>query len=175
MKATYPKPVVLDLVRAKVITRKRFVGFDVYVLTGVGLRPYGYSMRYNYVPAKSVVLGALILRTVARQYEQEGYKVTLYDGYAKRGRDNLLLVRKYHKVTLVIGRASLTLRAVRQIVTSLQKDLPKIAEIHAVVLEGNHDPLLVNARSMNAIPFKLAQLPLLRVIGKESGEEVEQV
>ncbi|WP_415791873.1 hypothetical protein [Deinococcus saxicola] len=40
MKATCPKTVVLDLVRAKMITRKRFVGFDVYVLTGVGLRPY---------------------------------------------------------------------------------------------------------------------------------------
>lgn len=167
IRAAYPNSVVLELVQSKVVTRKRFSGFEVYLLSGIGLRSYGYAMRYNYIPAKSVVLGSLIVRAMARHYEQEGYKITMYDGYAKRGRDNLLLARKYRKLTIVIGRAAPTLRSLRLIVGSLQETFPKIAGIHTVVIQGKHDPLMLDITSLNDIPFKLVQLPLLKVTREE--------
>lgn len=174
VRSKYRNAVVLDLVRSKILTRKKFTGFEVYLLSGIGLRPYGYSMRYNYVPARNVVLGALIIRAMARQYEQDGYKVTMYDGYSQRGRDNLLIARKSNKVTVVIGRASITMKAVRQLVTNLQETFPKLAAVHVVVIQGDHDPILLNAKSVNEVPLKLVQLPITRVTREEISEEAPQ-
>lgn len=169
IRAKYPSTTVRELVRAKVLARKKFTGFEVYLLSGVGLRPYGYSMRYNYIPAKNVVLGALVVRAMARQYENEGYTISMFDGYAKRGRDNLLIARKSNKVTIIIGRASMTMKSVRQIVSSLQETFPKVAAVHVAVIQGDHDPVLVNATSVNDVPLTLIQLPMTRITREDFG------
>ena len=170
VRARFPSATVAELVKAKIIARKKFTGFEVYVLSGVGLRPYGYSIRYNYIPAKNVVLGTLIVRAMARQYRRDGYEVELFDGYSKRGRDNILLARKDSRLTVVIGRASLTMKAVRVIASVLTESLPEIAELHAVVLQGDLDPVLVNGKVANDLPLQLVQLPLTRIT-KESFDE----
>lgn len=170
VRTRFPLPVIRELTDAKIIARKKFTGFEVYVLSGVGLRPYGYSIRYNYIPAKNVVLGTLIVRAMARQYKRDGYEVELFDGYSKRGRDNILLARKDGKLTVVIGRASLTMKAVRVIASALTETLTDIAELHAVVLQGDLDPVLVNGKVANDLPLQLVQLPLTRIT-KESFDD----
>lgn len=170
VRTRFPLPVIRELTDAKIIARKKFTGFEVYVLSGVGLRPYGYSIRYNYIPAKNVVLGTLIVRAMARQYKRDGYEVELFDGYSKRGRDNILLARKDGKLTVVIGRASLTMKAVRVIASVLTETLTDIAELHAVVLQGDLDPVLVNGKVANDLPLQLVQLPLTRIT-KESFDD----
>ena len=159
----YPVATISELLTAKVMVNKKFSGFAVYVLSGLGLRPYGYSLRYNYVPAKNVVLGALIVRAMARQYQQNGYEMQLHDGYAKRGRDNILLARKSGQLVVVICRASTTMKAVRVIVNVLSESLSNISAVHAVVLQGDHDPLLVSGKTVNEIPFQLVQLPVTQL------------
>ena len=163
LRARFSYAAIQALVRAKVLARKKFTGFEVYVLTGVGLRPYGYSIRYNYVPAKKVVLGALIVRAMARQYTKDGHDVELYDGYAKRGRDNILLARRDGGLTVVIGRASLTMKATRVIASALREVLPEIAAIHAVVLQGDLEPLMANGKVASDIPLQVIQVPMTRI------------
>lgn len=161
---------IQELIRAKVIAKKKFTGFEVYVLTGVGLRPYGYSIRYNYVPAKKVVLGALIVRAMARQYTEDGYNVELYDGYAKRGRDNILLARREGTLTVVIGRASLTMKATRVIVSALREVLPEITAIHAVVLQDDLDPLMATGKIASEVPLQVIQVASTRITKEPFGE-----
>lgn len=157
IRSRFSASAISPLLKGKMVARQKFTGFQVYVLSGVGLRPYGYSVRYNYVPAKTVILGALIIRAMARQYAAEGYAVELYDGYRKRGRANLLLLRRNGRLTVLIGRPTITLKAIRVIVGVLAETLD-IDELIAVVLEADHDPLLLKAASFNDIPFTLTVL-----------------
>ncbi len=157
VRTRFPYTVISELLRDKMVARQKFTGFQVFVLTGVGLRPYGYSARYNYVPSKTVILGALIIRAMARQYTADGYAVELYTGYRKRGRANLLLLRRDGRLTVLIGRPTITLKAIRVIVGVLAETLD-IDELIAVVLEADHDPLLLKAASFNDIPFNLTVL-----------------
>lgn len=163
LRARFTSAEIRDLTQAKVIAKKKFTGFEVYVLTGVGLRPYGYSLRYNYVPAKNVVLGALIVRAMARQYAKDGYDVQLYDGYAKRGRDNILLARRDGALTAVIGRASLTMKATRVIASALREVLPEIAAIHVVVLQDDLDPLMATGKVASELPLQVIQVASTRI------------
>ncbi|MBB5365923.1 hypothetical protein [Deinococcus humi] len=169
IRSRFPASALSPLLKSKMVARQKFTGFQVYVLSGVGLRPYGYSVRYNYVPAKKVVLGALIVRAMARQYTKDGYDVELYDGYAKRGRDNILLARCNGELTVVIGRASLTMKATRVIASALREVLPEIVAIHAVVLQDDLDPLMANGKMASDIPLQVIQVPMTRIT-KESFE-----
>lgn len=160
VRSKYPIELLHELEQNKVLARRKFIGFEVYLLSGAGLRPYGYSLRYNYVPSKSVVLGAIIVRALARQYREKGYEVEFHEGYSKRGRDNILLVRKDGLLTVVLGRASITLKSARIIVSTLLENLGQIDSVHAVVIQGDYDNAILNANKVSGVPFDFIQHPM---------------
>ncbi|WP_415785908.1 hypothetical protein [Deinococcus saxicola] len=150
------------MVQNKMVVQKRFTGFEVYVLSGVGLRPYRYAVRYNHVPAKTVVLGALVIRAMARQYAAQGHAVELYNRYSSRKRDNLLLLRRGGRLTLLIGRSSITMKSVGEIVSNLTETL-EVDEVVAVVLGTDQSPRLLNATRVADLPFAVINLPVTRI------------
>lgn len=160
VRSKYPIEMLHELEQNKVLARRKFIGFEVYLLSGAGLRPYGYSLRYNYVPSKSVVLGAIMVRALARQYQEKGYEVEFHEGYSKRGRDNILLVRKDGLLTVVLGRASITLKSARIIVSTLLENLGQIDSVHAVVIQGDYDKSILNANKVSGVPFDFIQHPM---------------
>ncbi|CAM3990094.1 hypothetical protein [Deinococcus frigens] len=162
IRSRFPSPTIKALVQNKMMVQKRFTGFEVYVLSGVGLRPYGYAMRYNHVPAKTVVLGALVIRAMARHYTEQGYVVELYDRYSSRKRDNLLLLRRDGRLTILIGRSSITMKSVGEIVSTLTETL-EVDEVITVVLGTDQNPRLLSATRVDDLPFAVINLPVTRI------------
>lgn len=163
IRARYDASIIRELTQAKVLARRRFTGFEVFLLSGTGLRPYGYSLRYNYVPARTTVLGALMLRAKARDYREAGYTVEPYGDYTKRGRGNIALLNKDDTHEALVTRPSLTLKALRMIATHLAEHAPEVTHIQVYVLHGDHDPHLLNAQTASGLPVTVSELPLSSV------------
>jgi hypothetical protein len=163
IRARYDASIIRELTQAKVLARRRFTGFEVFLLSGAGLRPYGYSLRYNYVPARTTVLGALMLRAKAREYREAGYTVEPYEDYTKRGRGNIALLSKDGTHTALVTRPSLTLKALRMIATHLAEHSPEITHIQVYVLHGDHEAHLLNAQTAGGLPVTVTQVPLSSV------------
>lgn len=167
IKAQYPAAVVRELVQGRVITLKKFTGFEAYLLTGVGLRPYGYSMRYNYVPSRKVVLGSLMLRQTFRRYETDGYECELFDGYTQHGRDNLFLARREGQISLVIVRASLTSKSLRDIIHGVKAQVPDLSDVQVTILKQDAEERVLGAETVLDYPLKVTTLALSAVTGEQ--------
>lgn len=163
LRARYPAPVIREMSLATVVARRKFIGFEVYLLSGKGLRSYGYSLRYNYVPARTTVLGALILRAKARDFRDDGYTVDPYQDYMKRGRGNIALVTKESVSSALIARPSLTLKALRMIAAHLVEQTPAVQDLKVFVLPGDYDPTLKNAQTVSGLPVTVCELQLSSV------------
>lgn len=163
LRTRYPVAIIRELSLAGVVAKRKFTGFEVYLLSGKGLRPYGYSLRYNYVPARTTVLGALILRAKARDFRDDGYTVEPYEDYAKKGRGNIALIHKDGEASAVVGRPSLTIRALRMIADHLVEHAPNVKDLRVFVLPGDHDPVLMSAQTVSGLPVVITELPLSSV------------
>ncbi|GHF60319.1 hypothetical protein HNQ07_004245 [Deinococcus metalli] len=163
VRARYPATLVRELVTLAILARRKFRGFEVYVLSGKGLRPYGLALRYNYVPARSTVLGSLILRAQARVWQEAGYRVEPYEEYTKKGRGNLALARRDDELVALVGRPSLTIRALRMIADHLAEQTPTVRRLQVYIVPGDHDPVLLSAQTVSGLPVTITELPLSSV------------
>lgn len=160
LRSRYPASVIRDLLLVGVIAKHKYVGFEVYVLTGKGLRPYGYSFRYNYEPARNTVVGALMLRAQACRFRNDGYTVELYDDYVQKGRGNIALITKDNVVSGLVARSSITLKALRMITVHLLDAVPQVTDLQVFVLQGDHDPYLMPTRTIKDLPVTITEVRL---------------
>jgi hypothetical protein len=166
VRAKYPLYVIQILMQAQVISRVKFTGFEVYMLTGKGLRPYGYMYRYNYVPARNTVVGAIMLRAKAEELRLDGYTVEAYHGYASHGRANLALMTKDAQTSVLITRVNITMRAVQSITAHFAKPAQsalKVSGVQIFVLPVDRDTLLLNAKRSNGLTVQATEVPLTSV------------
>jgi hypothetical protein len=73
------------------------------------------------------------------------------------------LARRDGALTVVIGRASLTMKATRVIASALREVLPEIDAIHAVVLQDDLDPLMATGKVASEIPLQVIQVASTRI------------
>lgn len=178
LRARYPTVVIRELTQLSVLARRKFTGFEVYLLTGKGLRRYGYTLRYNYVPARATVLGALILRAKAQEFRENGYVVEPYEDYTRRGRGNIALITKDGVTSALIGRITITVKGLRTIADHLVEQAPTVKDLKVFVLPGDHDPVLLHAQTVGGLPVTLTEVSISSITrpkGKaESGEGTEE-
>lgn len=160
IRARFPPEALQDLLLLGVMARRKFTGFNVYVLTGKGLRRYGYTHRYNYVPARTTVVGALIRRAKAREYSENGYSVQAYEGYSPKGRGNIALAIKDDVTVAIVSRPSLTKKTLVAIAIHLAEHAPQVKAIEVFLLPGDHDPSLNNVDTAAGLPVTISEVSL---------------
>lgn len=108
-----------------------------------------------------------MVRMLARIYRQDGYEVTLHTGYAKRGRDDMLLVQRDGWQYLVIGRHRLTMKALRLIVNFFSDQGTTFIGVHLFVGDQPLEPVLESTRLIRGKPLaitKVAREQLLHLL-----------
>lgn len=178
LRARYPTAVIRELTQLTIIAKRKFRGFEVYLLTGKGLKGYGYALRYNYVPARATVLGALILRAKAQEFREDGYVVERYEDYTRKGRGNIVLATKDGVTSALIARTTITVKGLRTIADHLTEHAPTVKDLKVFVLPDDHDPVLMNAHTVGGLPVTLTEVPLSSITRPRSrigpGEETEE-
>ncbi len=137
--ASYGMDTIRQATKRDMILVKQVGHMRVYVLTGRGLREFGYAKRYNYVPATDTLKATMLMRYVLHQLKEQGYTdPARYEGYAS-GLQNIVTLRKDGETIAVVARASLTTRTMYNIIA------------HFASLDGQEQPARVQFFVTNAM------------------------
>ncbi|WP_221091356.1 hypothetical protein [Deinococcus aquaedulcis] len=137
--AAYGIDTIRQATKREMILTKQVGHIRVYVLTGRGLREFGYAKRYNYVPAPDTIKATMLMRYVLHQLKEQGYTDPVrYEGYAA-GLQNIVMLKKDGQMIAVVARTSMTMRTMYNILA------------HFASLEGQEQPARLQFYVANAM------------------------
>ncbi|MBZ9752716.1 hypothetical protein GO986_12710 [Deinococcus sp. HMF7620] len=106
--------------KREMVTRRQVLNSRVIVLTGRGLYEFGYTKRYNYLPALTTLKASLVYRYALHQLQTQGYTdPEPYSGYAA-GLQNMAALKRGDETVVVIGRSELTLRTMYNVLNHFE-------------------------------------------------------